>query len=141
MRKLMLIFLLLFPTDAFAEVYNVQMLNRNDVGAMVYEPGYLKISPGDTVKFIASKPGHNAASIDSLWPEAVETFRGKINEEIEIKFEKEGIYGIKCTPHLSVGMVMIIQVGDERAKPEQIPDDMPRRAKERLILYITESAD
>lgn len=59
----------LMPLSAMAEVHEVRMLNRNDTGAMPFEPDYLVIQPGDTVKFLAANPGHNAATIDGMIPE------------------------------------------------------------------------
>lgn len=46
----------------FAETFEVQMLNKGAEGNMVFEPGFLRVAPGDTVKFIAARKGHNAES-------------------------------------------------------------------------------
>src|SRR3546814_3672308 len=59
--RLLLPLLLILPTAALAETYEVKMLNRNMTGPMVYEPDHLSIAPGDTVKFLATDKGHNAA--------------------------------------------------------------------------------
>ncbi|WP_323715664.1 plastocyanin/azurin family copper-binding protein [Paracoccus aminovorans] len=59
----------LLPLSALAEVHEVKMLNRNDTGPMPFEPEYLVIQPGDTVKFLAVDPGHNAATIAGMIPE------------------------------------------------------------------------
>lgn len=122
----------LLPAAALAEVYEVRMLNRNDTGPMPFEPDYLVIRPGDTVKFIATDPGHNAATIAGMIPEGGEKFIGKINEEIEVTLEAEGIWGIKCSPHFTMGMVMLIQVGDRPASKADLPDDLPDAARRRL---------
>jgi pseudoazurin len=138
MRILAFLFTCLLPTFAVAELHEVQMLNRNENGSMVYEPTFLKIAPGDTVKFLATKPGHNAASIETMLPDGAEPFKGKINEEIEVTFDVPGTYGIKCTPHYAMGMVMVIQVGEASAKVDEVPDDLPKRAKDRMVEYIDE---
>ena len=39
----------LLPSIGQAETHDVNMLTRGDTGAMVYEPAYLEIAPGDTV--------------------------------------------------------------------------------------------
>lgn len=122
----------LLPAAALAEVHEVRMLNRNDTGPMPFEPDYLVIRPGDTVKFIATDPGHNAATIAGMIPEGGEKFIGKINEEIEVTLEAEGIWGIKCSPHFTMGMVMLIQVGDRPASKADLPDDLPDAARRRL---------
>ncbi len=79
---------------------------------MVYEPDYLEIQPGDTVKFIRKHKSHNAASIAELSPAGYPGFIGKIDEEIAVTYNHAGFYGIKCTPHYAQGMVMLIKVGD-----------------------------
>ena len=122
----------LFCTAALAEVHEVKMLNRGASGVMVYEPDYLVIAPGDTVKFIATQPSHNAASLPGFLPEGAEPFKGRINEEVEVKFDMPGFYGIQCIPHLAMGMVMLIQVGERPLGDVQIPASLPARAKQRF---------
>jgi pseudoazurin len=71
----------------------------------------VKIAPGDTVKFVSTDKGHNAESIKGLLPEGATPFAGKNNEDLAVKFEQEGVYGIKCLPHYGMGMVAMIVVG------------------------------
>lgn len=130
----------LFCTAALAEVHEVKMLNRGAGGAMVYEPDYLAIAPGDRVKFIATQPSHNAASLPGFLPEGAEPFKGRINEEVEVTFEVPGFYGIQCIPHLAMGMVMLIQVGERPSSAVQIPASLPTRARQRFE-QILEQAD
>lgn len=118
---------------AFAEMHEVKMLNRNASGPMVYEPDFLQIAPGDTVKFIKTTSGHNAATVEGMVPEGYEGFLGKINEEIEVTLDKEGFYGIKCSPHYGMGMVMVIRAGDSDLPASFPADDVPPRAKKRFI--------
>ncbi len=46
-----------------------------------------------------------------MLPEGVAEFKSKMNEEYVLTVEKEGVYGVKCTPHYGMGMVALIQVG------------------------------
>ena len=46
-----------------------------------------------------------------LLHEPATPFRGRINEEIVVRFTAPGLYGYKCLPHLGMGMVGLIQVG------------------------------
>lgn len=131
MHRLALLFALL-AAPAFAEVHEVKMLNRDATGGMVYEPDYLRIEPGDTVKFIATNPTHNAAAMPEIWPADAEPFKGQINEEIEVTFDTPGFYGIKCIPHYALAMVMLIQVGDEPASTASIPDSLPAPIRARF---------
>ncbi len=129
----------LFCSAALAEVHEVKMLNRGATGAMVYEPDYLAIAPGDTVKFIASHPSHNAASLAGFLPEGAEPFKGRINQEIEVTFDTPGFYGIQCIPHLAMGMVMLIQVGDHPLSEVQIPAALPTRARQRFEQIVEQA--
>ncbi len=115
-----------------AETYEVKMLNRGDDGPMVFEPAYLNLEPGDTVRFLATDRGHNAETIDGMLPEGVEGFEGRINEEIEYTFDTEGYYGIRCKPHYAMGMVMTIAVGDGEAPDAFLEGRVPRKALERF---------
>src|SRR3546814_2767565 len=79
--RLLLPLLLILPTAALAETYEVKMLNRNMTGPMVYEPDHLSIAPGDTVKFLAADKGHNAAVIEGMLLDGAAVFNGHITEE------------------------------------------------------------
>ena len=126
----------LLPLAALAETHEVRMLNRNNSGPMPFEPDYLVIRPGDRVRFIAASPGHNAATIEGMIPAGGEPFTGRINEEIEVTLTAEGIWGIKCSPHYTMGMVMLIQVGDTPATKADLPDDLPPAARKRMLEII-----
>lgn len=130
-RSLLLAAVLLCPT-AYAQVHEVKMLTRGAAGSMVYEPDYLQVAPGDTVRFIPAQSGHNAASVSELLPAGAQAFQGKINQVVEQVFQVPGLYGIQCTPHLAMGMVMLIQVGEPAAQPPELPSALPPRALERL---------
>lgn len=118
---------------AAAENFEVQMLNRGDAGSMVFEPASLRIAAGDTVTFIATDRGHNAETIPEMMPEGATSFEGKINEEIVATFDTEGFYGIRCTPHFAMGMVMVIAVGEDAEAPDSFLEGrIPRGAKGRF---------
>ena len=119
---------------AFAETIEVQMLNRgSDGGRMVFEPSFVNAQPGDTIKFIATDKGHNAETVADMLPEGAEGFKGKINEEIEVTLDEEGLYGVICKPHYAMGMVMTIAVGEVEAAPDDFLEGrIPPRAKERF---------
>lgn len=126
---LLLSAVLLAPA-ALADVHEVQMLNRGAGGAMVYAPDHLRIAPGDTVRFLPTQSGHNAASLPALLPAGAVAFKGKINQPLEQTFSVPGLYGIQCIPHLAMGMVMLIQVGDPGVA--SLPSGLPPRAQERF---------
>lgn len=117
---------------AWAETHEVKMLNRGAAGPMVYEPEFIRLQPGDKLKFLASSSGHDAVSIEGMLPAGAKPFKGRINEEIEVTFTEAGIYGIKCLPHYAMGMVMLVQVGDAPLSALNVPAEAPERAQKRF---------
>ena len=105
-------FLILMVSIAHAETYEVKMLSNLKGQSMVFEPPVINIKPGDSVKWLSTNPGHNTASIDEILPSGANSWNGGINEELVITFEKEGVYGYKCSPHYILGMVGLVVVGD-----------------------------
>ncbi len=102
---------LVLAGGARAADVEVKLLNKGADGVMVFEPAFVKIAPGDTVKFLATDKGHNAESIKGMLPEGATPFVGKNGEDIAVTFDKEGVYGVKCLPHYGMGMVAMIVVG------------------------------
>jgi pseudoazurin len=96
---------------AQAADHQVQMLNKGDKGAMVFQPDFIQAAPGDTVTFIPTDKSHDAASIKGMLPEGAEPFAGKMSEQITVTVNAEGVYGVKCVPHYGMGMVALIVVG------------------------------
>lgn len=121
-----------YALPATAETLKVEMRNRGEKGSMVFEPDFLAIKPGDSVKFIATHKSHNAASIDGMVPEGYAGFKGKINEEIEVTFNQPGFYGIKCSPHFGMGMVMLVKVGEAELTDAIRTVEVPARARPRF---------
>lgn len=99
-------------SPAAAKDHVVKMLNKGARGAMVFEPALVKIAPGDTVTYVAVDKGHNAESLSSMLPAGAVPFKGKMNQDITVKFAKPGIYGYKCLPHYGMGMVGAVIVGN-----------------------------
>lgn len=123
---------LLMTGAAWAETVEVQMLNKGEAGVMVFEPGFVQIAPGDTVKFIVADKSHNAESIKEMMPEGAEEFKGKISKEVEVTLDVPGYYGVKCAPHFAMGMVMTIVVGDAEQPADFLEGRLPKNAKKRF---------
>lgn len=96
---------------AQAADHEIQMLNKGDKGAMVFQPDFIQGAPGDTVTFVPTDKSHDAASIKDMIPEGAEPFKGKMSEKLTVTLDAEGVYGVKCTPHYGMGMVALIVVG------------------------------
>ncbi|KKC31334.1 pseudoazurin [Devosia psychrophila] len=134
---------LMLATPTFAADHQVQMVNKDAEGrSMQFEPAFLKIAPGDTVTFVPTNKGHNAESILTLMPEGAEPWKGKINQEITVTFDTEGFYAYKCLPHVGLGMVGLIQVGDAPAAldPAEV-EKLPTRPEDRLLDLIALAED
>lgn len=119
--------------------WQVNMLTKGPDGQlMVFSPARLLIKPGDSVKFVATDKGHNAESIAGMAPSGAAGFKGAINQEIEVRFSQAGLYGYKCTPHLGLGMVGVIEVGGSanRAALQAEAAKLPGLAKKRMAALL-----
>ncbi len=88
-------------------LHTVKMLNHGAGGIMVFEPGFLKINKGDTVYFEATDAGHDAVSSFAPGDPWRVGFQGG-----KVTFNDEGIHIYYCTPHKSMAMYGVIQVGE-----------------------------
>lgn len=127
-----LVVLALSASLAQAAEYEVQMLNKSEKGGMVFKPDFVQAQVGDTIKFVPTDKGHNVESIKGMLPEGVEKFRSKYNKEFVLNVEKEGLYGIKCTPHYGMGMIALIAVGEPGNAEEAKAVKHPGKAKKRF---------
>ena len=127
---------------AFAADHQVQMLNKDSQGRpMQFEPAFLKVAPGDTVTFVPSDKTHNSESLAGAIPEGAEPWKGKINEQITVTFSQEGLYAYKCQPHLALGMVGLIQVGESAANQDAVTGakGVPTKAKARFAELLAQA--
>ncbi len=100
---------------------------------MVFEPDFLALQPGDSVKFIATNKSHNAAAtIDGMVPDG--------HPGIVVTFDRPGFYGIKCSPHYGMGMVMLIKVGDVELPQSYRAIEVPAREKPRFEALFAAAA-
>jgi pseudoazurin len=106
-------------SPAFAAEHVINMLNKGADGkAMVFEPDFVRAAVGDTIKIVPVDKGHFAVSLKKVWPAGVTEIKTKINTEYSFTVEKEGLYGLNCTPHYAMGMIAMVQVGTS------VPDDV-----------------
>ncbi|MFD1746097.1 pseudoazurin [Rhizobium helianthi] len=124
---------------ASAADHEVKMLNKGSNGeAMVFEPSSLKVAVGDTVRFVPTDKGHDAATVKDMVPAGAAEAVGKMNQELVVTIEKEGAYVIKCSPHWGMGMVALVVAGDGTpANLEAIKAaKLPKKTRERLDAEI-----
>lgn len=129
-----------FP--ALAANFEVHMLNKGADGAMVFEPALTKIAVGDTVTFLPTDKAHNAETIKNLLPEGAEPFKGELGKDIVVTFTVPGAYGVKCAPHLGMGMVALVVVGDEPVDGAAIKAaaHLPKKAQVRFDAAVDQLA-
>jgi pseudoazurin len=125
-KTLTAVALVLCAGAASAETITVQMLNRGEDGAMVFEPSFVQAQPGDVITFVPTDKGHNAATLEDLVPEGAEPFEGAMNEEISITVEAEGLYGVECTPHKAMGAPTNLEAA------QAVAEGLRSKAKERF---------
>ena len=121
----------------------VEMMNRDKTTNTmnVFKPGLVKVAKGDTVKWVATSPGHNVGFIAGGVPAGVTLFTSGFAKEITYKFEKPGIYVYKCTPHLGMGMVGLVLVGNDKSNLAAAKAAfVPPLAKKRLEPLFAELA-
>ena len=111
------ILILLISNSAHAaEVHVVKMLNSGALGAMVFEPAFIKINTGDSINFEMADAGHNAVTVAA--PAGSVPFNTKYKPSTIVKFDVNGLYLYKCSPHAMMAMAGIIQVSDASNKAE-----------------------
>lgn len=105
---------LTMPFAALAsENHEVKMLNKGSDGtAMVFEPLVVRAQPGDTITYVPADKSHNSASMKGGLPDGAEAWNGKVNEKITVTVTAEGVYMVQCTPHLGMGMIGAVVVGE-----------------------------
>ncbi|HVV39664.1 MAG TPA: pseudoazurin [Nitrobacter sp.] len=133
---------LLSTVPAQAAEFEVKMLNKGpDNQAMVFDPPFLKIQPGDTVKFVAADKGHDAESIPGMLPAGATPFKGKMSQDVSVTFDKPGLYGYRCVPHFGMGMVGLIEVGGSTANLDAAKQvKLPPLATKRMTALLDQAA-
>jgi pseudoazurin len=127
----------IFAGPAIAKDVQVKMLNKGANGAMVFEPALVKVAPGDTVTFVAVDKGHNAEVISTMLPPGAAPFKGKMSQNLTVKFTKPGVYGYKCLPHYGLGMVGAVIVGSSAANAAQARSaSHPGKAKQKFAAIL-----
>ena len=127
--------------QAMADEHVVQMLNTGPGGAMVFSPAVVHARPGDTIRYVPTHPGHNAELIAGMVPAGVTVTRGAMGREFVLRVAAPGVYGVKCAPHYSMGMVGLVQVGTADANLAAVQAAgarAPNIARRRFTQYFSQ---
>lgn len=100
---------LLAPTAWSAE-HVVRMLNAGTECPMVFEPAFVRARVGDTLRFEPTSTGHFVRSL--AVPEGSTPWLSVLDQPFGVTLEREGLYFYNCPPHLMMGMVGLVQVGE-----------------------------
>ncbi len=127
------VLLLSAPALSIAADFEVKLLNKGADGAMVFEPAGLKIAPGDT-SLHPHRQGpqcRNHQGHDPGWCCGVQ---GQDERDDQGYLRGSGVYGVKCAPHVGMGMVAAILVGDAPAANLDAFNaaKLPKKARERI---------
>ena len=69
-------------------------------------------------------------------PDGATAFDSAMNEDIKVTFTVPGVYVIACRPHLAMGMVALVVVGQPGKLDGIIPDSLPGKAKSKLAALL-----
>lgn len=117
------------PSAAAAEV-QIRMVNASHERSMQFDPPLVRIAPGDTVKFVAADKGHNVESVPGMLPAGARRFASRVGEDFVVTLGVPGVYGYRCTPHGSLGMVGLIVVGEPVNEAAAKSASVPGRARQ-----------
>lgn len=128
--------------SAHASEASIELLNKAGNSRFVFSPEPVWIDPGDTVVFVPTDKGHNTVSIDGMLPEGAERINVGFSKEDAVTFDRSGIYGIKCTPHVGLGMVGLIVAGDPGSSDaiRRAATKLPPKARERIDALLDQAA-
>ena len=112
---------------------DVDLLNKGDMGTMVFQPDLIKINVGDTITFQPTDKGHDVETIHGMIPTGAAEFKGDTSQALTETFTTPGVYAVKCTPHYGLGMVAVIVVGNDLSDLDTLKAAKnPKRPQERF---------
>ena len=97
------------------------------------------ISVGDTVEWLPKNKGHNVEFLAG--PDMADLpAKSKMNEFHSVRFEIQGVYLYGCTPHLNMGMLGLIVVGNDLHNINEIGNtELPNVAKSVLMSLLRDA--
>lgn len=140
-RRMLLVAFAILGVAQFAEAAQHEV--RMNASRAEFEPGYLKIQPGDTVRFVPTGKSKTVGASSVLVPDSAYPWKGIPGQPFSAKLNREGIYIYQSAKHLSKGMVGVIQVGralnEEQAKRFKLPQAAARAKLESLLAQVEAS--
>ena len=125
---------MLMAKQAMAEVIQIEFTQFDTFSIEV-----ANIGVGDTVEWLPKNKGHNVEFLAG--PDMADLPpKSNINEFHSVRFEKQGVYLYGCTPHLNMGMLGLIVVGNDLHNIDEIGNtNLPNVAKSVLMSLIRDA--
>jgi pseudoazurin len=118
--------------QALGDEIEVRSLNRSSTGFFVFSLDFVRIKRGDAINFFATDKGHQVYSVPGMIPEGAQPFEAKMSQDIKTTFTVPGAYVIACRPHMPMGMIGIVLVGDPTNIDKLDPSSLPAKARTKL---------
>ena len=125
---------MLMAKQAMAEVIQIEFTQSDTFSIEV-----ANIGVGDTVEWLPKNKGHNVEFLAG--PDMADLPpKSNMNEFHSVRFEKQGVYLYGCTPHLNMGMLGLIVVGNDLHNIDEIGNtNLPNVAKSVLMSLIRDA--
>ncbi len=101
------------PPAAHASEHVVHLVTENANGRFRFEPPVLFARPGNSVRFVPDDGMHGVKSISGMLPDGAVPWRGRMGEEVVVRLDAPGVYGVKCRSGYDIGMVGLMVVGED----------------------------
>ena len=124
----------LMAKRAMAEVIQIEFTQFDTFSIEV-----ANIDVGDTVEWLPKNKGHNVEFLAG--PDMADLPpKSNMNEFHSVRFEKQGVYLYGCSPHLNMGMLGLIVVGNDLHNINDIENtDLSNVAKSVLMSLIRDA--
>jgi pseudoazurin len=124
----------LMAKQAMAEVIQIEFTQFDTFSIEV-----ANIGVGDTVEWLPKNKGHNVEFLAG--PDMADLPpKSNMNEFHSVLFERPGVYLYGCTPHLNMGMLVLVVVGNDLHNINEIGNtDLPNVAKSVLMSLIRDA--
>lgn len=103
------------PGVGRAAEHEMRLMTDSPEGRFRFQPQVLFAAVGDEVRLVPSNRLHGVKSVAGMLPAGVAPWRGRMGEEVRLRLDQPGVYGLKCSAHYQIGMVGLIVVGDAPA--------------------------
>ena len=134
-------FLMATAAPAWADVIEIEMLNKNEAGErMVFGQELIRAEVGDIIRFVPTDKSHNAQSVANALPDGQEPFRGRINQAVEYEVTQTGLTAVVCLPHQSMGMVALVVVGNDFSNADEVlAARIPGKGGDKIAALVEEA--